>query len=171
MAIAMHPFRTVLLGAVIVALVAGCASYSGRGLKPGIATEAEVRQVMGTPAAVWEAPEGQVWAYPRGPLGRQTYLVHFSPQGTLATIEQVLDEEHFEKIKAGEMAQEDVRHLIGPPFQTVAFPRRNELAWDYRFRDTWGFSAIFSVIFDQAGRVKGTVTVREFVDDHDRHRR
>lgn len=166
----MCSFRTLFLGLVVIALFAGCASYSGRDLEPGIATEAEVRQLMGAPAATWETPEGQVWAYPRGPMGWHTYLVRFSPRGALASIEQVLDEPHFAKIKVGEMTQDDVRHVIGPPFQTVAFPRRNEVAWDYRFRDLWGYSTIFSVIFDQAGRVKGAVTVREFVDD-DRLRR
>ena len=52
----MRLFEQALLGLTILALLAGCASYSGRGLKPGIATETKVRAEMGTPAATWETP-------------------------------------------------------------------------------------------------------------------
>jgi hypothetical protein len=162
----MHWFRLALFGLTILALLAGCASYNGRGLEPGVAGENEVQQVMGVPAATWETPDGPVWAYPRGPLGTQTFLVRFDASGRLALIEQVLDEEHFAQIKA-DMAQYDVLHAIGPPFQILAFPNLNEVSWDYRFRDLWGYSSIFSAIFDQAGLVKRTFRQRENVgDDH-----
>ena len=89
-------FKAAIIGFSILALVDGCASYSGRGLKPGLSGENEVRQVMGAPAATWETPDGPVWAYPRGPLGVETFLVRFDAGGKLALIEQVLNEEHFE---------------------------------------------------------------------------
>ncbi len=149
-----------LLGLTLLALLAGCASYSGSGLKPGIATETEVMAVMGAPAATWKTPVGSVWAYPRGPWGLETFLVRFDADGKLALIEQVLDEEHFAQIKA-DMTQDDVLHLIGPPFQTLTFSNLNEVSWDYHFRDLWGYTSIFSAIFDEAGRVKRTFRQRE----------
>jgi len=155
-------FRSASLGLTILALLAGCASYSGRGLEPGIASESEVWNVMGEPAATWETPDGLAWAYPRGPLGVETFLVRFDADGKLALIEQVLDEEHFAQIKA-DMAQHDVLHVIGPPFQILTFSNLNEVSWDYRFRDLWGYSSIFSAIFDEAGRVKRTFRQRENV--------
>ncbi|MFI4922177.1 MAG: hypothetical protein ACHP6J_00495, partial [Burkholderiales bacterium] len=106
-------FGQTLLGLTILALLAGCASYSGRGLKPGIATETEVRAEMGAPAATWKTPVGYVWAYPRGPLGLETFLVRFDASGKLVLIEQVLDDAHFDRIKTG-MTQDDVLNLIGP---------------------------------------------------------
>ncbi|MGH8743167.1 MAG: outer membrane protein assembly factor BamE domain-containing protein [Burkholderiales bacterium] len=143
-----------------MALFDGCASYSGRGLKPGLSSEDEVRQVMGVPAATWETPDGPVWAYPRGPLGVETFLVQFDASGVLELIEPVLNEEHIAQIKP-DMTQDDVLHRIGPPFQTLTFSNLNEVSWDYRFRDLWGYSSIFSAIFDEAGRVKRTFRQRE----------
>ncbi|HEY6281329.1 MAG TPA: outer membrane protein assembly factor BamE [Burkholderiales bacterium] len=158
-------FRSALLGLTILALLAGCASYSGRGLKPGIATETEVREEMGAPAATWETPGGSVWAYPRGPLGLETYLVRFDASGRLELIEQVLNDERFAQIIPG-MTQDYVLHLIGPPFQTIKFPRTDDTSWDYRYRDTWSQTALFSVIFDQADLVKGTFKQREVGNGH-----
>ena len=157
-------FKSALISLTILALLAGCASYSGRGLEPGISTETEVREVMGASAASWETPGGSVLAYPRGPLGVETFLVRFDESGKLALIEQVLDEEHFAQIKA-DLTRDDVLHLIGPPFQILAFPGMNEVSWDYRFRDLWGYSTIFSAIFDEAGRVKRTLRERENAGD------
>jgi hypothetical protein len=162
----MHWIRLASLGLTILALLGGCASYNGRGLKPGLSSEDEVQQAMGVPAAAWETPDGPVWAYPRGPLGMATFLVRFDADGKLVLIEQVLDEEHFAQIRA-DMTWDDVLHVIGPPFQILAFPNLNEVSWDYRFRDLWGYSSIFSAIFDEAGLVKRTFRQRENVgDDH-----
>ena len=159
-------YRHALLGLTFLALLAGCASYSGRGLKPGIASETEVKNVMGEPAATWEMPVGSVWAYPRGPLGLETFLVRFNESGKLVLIEQVLDDERFAQIIPG-MTQDDVLHLIGPSVQIkVTYPRTDTTSWDYRYRDDWSNSALFSVIFDQAGLVKGTFKQREVGNGH-----
>ena len=161
----MRLFGQALLGLTILALLAGCASYSGRGLKPGIATETEVRAEMGALAATWKTPGRSTWAYTRGPLGLETFLVRFDASGKLELIEQVLDDDHFARIKAG-MTQDDVLHLIGPSFQIITYPRTGDTSWDYRYRDTWSQTALFSVIFDQADLVKGTFKQREVGNGH-----
>ena len=160
-AIAVSFFRSASFTLTILMLLAGCASYDGHGLKPGIASQPDVRELMGEPAATWSTPAGDVWAYPRGPLGVQTFLVRFDESGKLKTIEPVLDEDHFAQIAPG-MTHEDVLHRIGPPFQTITFPNLNQVSWDYHFTDLWGYSSIFSAIFDQAGRVVYTFKQRQF---------
>jgi outer membrane protein assembly factor BamE (lipoprotein component of BamABCDE complex) len=81
-------------------------------------------------------------------------------------IEQVMDDTHFSQIIPG-MTQDDVLHLIGPTVQIkVTYPRTEDTSWDYRYRDLWGQSALFSVIFDQTGLVKGTFKQREVGNGH-----
>ena len=62
--------------ALIFALfIAGCASYDGRGFKPGISTTDDVIQLMGQPAMRWQEPGGgELLAYPRGPAGFNTFM-------------------------------------------------------------------------------------------------
>ena len=63
----------------LVLLLAGCASYDGRGLRPGVSSEAEVRGLMGPPAIELAVDDGgKRLAYPRGPLGTQT-SAHTTP--------------------------------------------------------------------------------------------
>src|SRR5512143_1325556 len=105
--------RILLLGA---ALLAGCASYDGRGLVPGKSSAAEVEQLMGPPAEKTVEPDGDtVWFYPRGPMGRHTYAVRVAPDGVVRSVEQRLTVENLQKLVAGETTAKDVRALFGPP--------------------------------------------------------
>ena len=62
----------ILAGAV---LLAGCASYDGRGLQPGVSSADDVMALMGTPAMQWQDADGRrQLAYPRGPEGLQTFM-------------------------------------------------------------------------------------------------
>lgn len=145
---------------LLLALLASCAAYDGMGLKPGVATEVEVRRVMGEPAVVLPNPDGsRQMAYPRGPFGTQTFMVQVSREGTLQEIQQVLNEDRFYRIQPG-LTREDVLRLIGPPAESMDFPRLQQVAWDYRYQDTWGYTAILSVMFDRQDRVVGKVTRR-----------
>ncbi len=149
-------------------LLAACASYQGYGLKPGVATDAEVRKAMGPPAVQFANPDGsRDLAYPRGPLGTQTFMVHVGADGKLRAIEQVLDDDHFFHIQPG-MTKDEVLHRIGPPGETMGFSRSGNFAWDYRFTDTWGYLAIFSVTFDRDGVVVSKFTHR--IERNDRGR-
>jgi outer membrane protein assembly factor BamE (lipoprotein component of BamABCDE complex) len=141
-------------------LLASCASYDGRGLRPGVSTEAEVRQVMGEPAMQLPDPDGsRALVYPRGPLGSQTYMVHVGRDGVVQSIEPVLSDATFNAIQPG-MTQEEVLRLIGPPRETMSFARLGHVAWDYKYQDTWGYPAIFSVTFDRDGRVVSKISQR-----------
>jgi hypothetical protein len=145
---------------VLAAFAAGCAAYDGLGLRPGVASEDQVRRTMGEPALELRNPDGsRQMAYPRGPFGNQTYMVQIGPDGLLQAIRPALTDDNFYRIQPGQ-TRDDVLRLIGPPWESAEFPRLQQVAWDYRYQDTWGYIAIFSVMFDREGRVVGKVSRR-----------
>jgi hypothetical protein len=149
-------------GAAAMLLAAGCASYSGWGLKPGASTVDEVRQIMGEPAKTCPlAGGGQNLVYPRGPAGLHTYNVLVDKDGVLARIENVLEESGFARIQRGKTTRDEVLCLLGPPFIETYFKVRNETVWDYRFLDAWGYESRFHVLYDGAGIVTGTMQIRD----------
>jgi len=144
-----------------LALLSACAGFAHYGLEAGRSSEADVRGAMGTPAMEFANPDGtRQLAYPTGPLGTQTHMAFISGDGKLVRLEQVLDEAHFARIVPGQSTREDVRRLIGPPFQTLEFRNLGQVAWDYHFMDAWGYLADLSVMIDGAGRVAGKVVKR-----------
>jgi len=128
-----YVLKFVLLG---TALLAGCASYDGRGLIPAKSTAAEVEQLMGPPAEKIGEPAGDtVWFYPRGPAGRQTYAVRIAPDGVMRSIEQRLTVENLNKLLAGETTARDVRALFGPPSYITRLDRQQRDVWEYRMKN------------------------------------
>jgi hypothetical protein len=155
-----------LISALIATmLLTACASYSGSGLKPGVANLEQVQSLMGQPAMRWQDADGSVQlAYPRGPYGFHTYMVKLGPDGRLQSIENVLDEKSFGRIRAG-LSKDEVLRLIGPPDESrsVYYKARDELAWDWRFREIYGDPARFIVLFDAtAGTVRSSMILREY---------
>ena len=149
-------FRFAMLAALALA---GCASYTGRSLPPG-ATEAEVRAAMGNPAAVYANADGsRRLAYPKGPYGTETYMADIGPDGRLASVRNALSDDTFFQIRPG-MHRDEVLRLIGPPSDSMAFPRQGHYALDWRFIDTWGYTAIFSVTFDGRDVVVSKISQR-----------
>lgn len=146
---------------VLVGLLgAGCASYDGNTLKPGVSTEAEVRGVMGQPRAEFPALDGsRRLAYPHGPLGAQTFMAEVGPDGRVRSVRQVLNDETFHQVQAG-MTRDEILQLIGPPGDTMAFSRLRQTSWEWRYVDTWGYRAIFSVNFGEGGVVVSKFTRR-----------
>jgi outer membrane protein assembly factor BamE (lipoprotein component of BamABCDE complex) len=65
----------------------------------------------------------------------------------------------FSRVSEG-MTQGQVEQLIGPPDDTMGFPLSHTVAWDYLYQDTWGYTAEFSVTFDQGGRVVSKLSKR-----------
>lgn len=145
-------------------LLAACASYSGRGLKPGVDGLENVLQLMGQPAMRWQNADGTVQlAYPHGPAGHHTYMVTIAADGRLRQIENVLDERYFARIQPG-MSKNEVLHILGPSFPgwTAYFERRDELVWEWRYCDAWNRSARFDVLFDNTkGTVRSTMSLPE----------
>jgi hypothetical protein len=121
--------------AVIAALIAGCASYSGSGLVPGQSTVEDVEAVMGAPTLVREAADGEktLW-YPRLPLGRESFAARIDPDGTLLSLEQRLTGENIAKLRPNQSTAEDVLDLLGPPYRIYQYPRMQREAWEYQLR-------------------------------------
>ena len=149
---------TVLLGA--------CASYSGTGLAPGEARLEQVEALMGPPVLRWQDADGSIQlAYPRGPAGFETFMVKLGPNGRLQSIANVLNERTFAGIRAG-MTKDEVLRLIGPPdySRSAYFKARDELAWEWRIRQSYGDPIHFVVLFDAtAGTARSTLIVPEFL--------
>jgi hypothetical protein len=153
---------------LLVLLAAACASYDGRGLRPGVSSEDEVRRTMGPPALELSNPDGsRQLAYPRGPLGTETFMVRIGRDGLVQGMDQVLRDETFYRIVPG-ITKDDVLRLIGPPSEIMDFPRLQQVAWEYRYQDSWGYTAFLSVMIDRQGLVAGRTTRR--IDRNDRGR-
>lgn len=151
--------KPIVLAACAV-LACACAGYGGSDLRPGSATEAQVRASMGQPAMERSDPDGGRHLYfPRGPLGNQTFVADLGADGVLRAVRPVLDDDTFNRIRPG-MTGEEVLRMIGPPRETMRFANLGQTAWDYKFRDTWGYDAIFSVMVDGNGIVVGKFTRR-----------
>jgi len=131
--------------------ISACASYGGSSLVPGASTEAQVRATMGAPAIEFANAEGgKDLFYPRGPMGTDTFKATVDKDGVLRALRNVLNDATFDGVKPG-MTEEQVLRMIGPPGKTMPFPTSRTHAWDYRYVDTWGYYATFSVTFDARG--------------------
>ena len=150
----------IVAAAFAALLVASCASYDGRGLRPGESSEADVRGLMGSPALELATDDGgKRLAYPRGPLGTQTFMADIGRDGRFEGVRQVLNDDTFNGIRPGQ-TRNDVLVRIGPPGETMQFPLSGNTAWDYRYKDTWGYLAVLSVTFDGNGIVLSRFTRR-----------
>lgn len=133
--------------------LSGCAAYDGFTLRSGASTEAEVRSLMGAPALEFAGPDGsKELVYPRGPMGSQTFMAEVGRDGVLRGVRAVLSDDTFNRIQPG-MTQDEILRMIGPPRDTERFARLAQTAWDWKYVDTWGYPSIFSVMFDDQGRV------------------
>ncbi|HET9579423.1 MAG TPA: hypothetical protein VFP44_16450 [Usitatibacter sp.] len=156
--------RTLYVASLLV--LGACASYDGRSLRPGASSEDEVRRVMGPPAMEFRNPDGsRELAYPRGPLGTQTFMADVSRDGVLQAVRPVLTDDIFRTIEPG-MTRDQVVRLIGPPGDVMEFPRMGQVSYEYRFMDTWHYLALFSVNFDRNDIVVGKFTRRIERNDH-----
>lgn len=120
--------------AVILLLLAGCASFSGRGLVPGESTEADVIATMGAPAERRPgvtAGETVLW-FPRLPYGRESYAARIAADGKLIAIEQRLREENLEKLERNKTTDEQAHDVFGPPWRVDQNPRMQREIWTYQ---------------------------------------
>ena len=108
-----------IIAFALAALAVGCAT-EGRGLVAGQSTAADVEARMGPAADKRPAPGGEtVYYYPRLPWGYATYAARIAPDGRLVALEQRLTPENTERLKVGATRAEQVRDLLGPPFEPM----------------------------------------------------
>jgi hypothetical protein len=149
------------LFAASAALLTACAAVGLARLEPGKASEADIRHALGEPAKVYTLPDGsRQLSFPENPAGTQTYMAFLKPDGRLDRVEQVLTEKQFQRIERGTTTSEELERLIGPPWRVVDFPNKRQVAWDYVYRDSWGYTVDFSVMLDERRIVAEIANVR-----------
>lgn len=113
------------------------------------------------PAARIAMPDGtERRFYTSGPMGTTTFRVDVSTTGAVLSRKQVLSDEVFGAIRPGMHASE-VFALIGPPFGKTRFDATHTTAWDYHYRDAWGYGAELSVMMNDDDVVVGRFSARE----------
>ena len=151
-------------------LIAGCASFDGRSLVPGKATEAEVTALMGAPALELKRPNGDTWLYfTRYPFGRATFVATVGPDKVLRGIEQRLNYRDITKVKQG-MRADEVRELLGPPREIMRLPRQQRDVWEYPWRHAVKELRMLWVQFSDDGVVREVVEMHDYENDPENDR-
>ena len=70
-----------------------------------------------------------------------------------------LNDDIIGRVTLGQSEQE-ITGLLGIPHRRVRFDNLKSTAWDYRYRDSWGYWVDFSVMIGDDGRVVNKVSVR-----------
>ena len=148
---------------VAVLLLAGCASYDGRGLVPGQSTVREVEALMGAPADRRTGPNGDtVLYYPRGPAGMHTYAVRVSSGGVLRSIDQVLTVENLPKLVPGVTTSDQVREQFGPPARVSRLDRQQRDVWEYHMHNLLQESYFLFVQLSYDGIVREVLFLKDY---------
>jgi len=147
-----------------LALLAGCASFSGSSLVPGKSTRAEVEATMGRPAEVLSRPNGDTLLYySRLPFGREIYVATVGADGMLRGIDQRLTRQNIARVASGTQAKE-VRELLGPPFRVVRMARMERDVWEYPWREIED-RRILWVQFSNDGQVREVIEMHDYESD------
>ena len=130
--------NTILSRAVLVLFpalfAAGCANFAA--IEPGASAQ-QIETLAGAPANVWKNADGsEVWEYPRGPLGVETYMVTLGSDRVVREVRQVLRDETISKLHVG-MSRDEVRRLLGRPRDIGFSDLNDEEIWSWRYRE-WG---------------------------------
>jgi hypothetical protein len=151
-----------LAGALIVA---GCASFDGRGLVPGQARAADVEALMGTPAErATQANGNTLLYYSRLPEGRKTYVATIGPDGLLRGIEQRLNFETMGKIIPNSTSAKEVRQLLGPPYRVARMDRLQRDVWEYPWQNAED-RRILWVQFSDDGIAREVIEMHDYESD------
>ena len=140
-------------------LAAGCANFAA--ISSGDSAQA-VEARAGAPAMVWKNADGsEVWEYPLGPLGVETYMVTLGSDRAVREVRQVLSEEYISRLHVG-MSRDEVRRLVGRP-RDIGFSGLNdEEIWSWRYQEQ--NAMFFNVLFDRAaGTVRTTLRLEEIL--------
>ncbi len=153
-----------LLLLALAACLAGCANLTA--VSSGMPAQ-QVQAKLGAPETIRKNADGsEVWEYPGGPLGRQTYMVTLGSDRAVQEVHQVLNDEYFSRVRAG-MSRDEVRRLLGKPGEIMVFGARDEEVWSWRYQQQ--NPMFFNVLFDRtAGTVRTTQRIEEILYmDHD----
>ena len=150
---------------VLTLLLAGCASFDGRGLVPGKSTAAEAEKLMGEPAQrLAFANGGSALYFSRLPGGRAMYVVTVGSDGVMKSIEQRMEPATFAKVVANTWTKKEVIELLGPPGNQGRFERLQREWWEYRYRQVPDFRVV-TVQFSYDGVVREMYDMRDWEEE------
>ncbi len=159
----MKPIRLIAAAAL---LLAGCASYNGRGLVGGVSTAADVEALMGKPAEQLKAADGDtIWFYSRQPSGRQMYAARIGPDGRMRSIEQTLTEQNIRNLVPGVTTIAQAREILGPPWRISRFERQQRDLWEYTMINITQWDYYLDVQFSYDGIVREVMMLKDYTKE------
>ena len=134
----------------LASLLTGCASYAPDAGIVGLTSDQVIARLGAPDPAPPSQPPSRL-DFPRGPMGKHTYVVRFDDQGKATRFEQVLTEERFAKIVPG-MSSEEVIEQIGISRSSFGLARDRGFVWSYRYENP--FCQWFQVEFSIDSKVR-----------------
>jgi hypothetical protein len=160
-------FRIFIQAAILVAALAGCASFDGYSLVPGKSTAAEVEATMGPPHERYGAPGGDsVWMYSRQPIGRRNFAVTVAANGVVRSVEQRLTEANLRSLVAGQTTMQQTRELLGPPWLFSRNDRMQRNVWTWKMYNLVDIEHTLHVQFSDDGLVREVLMLRDWPDEN-----
>ncbi len=136
--------RSVGVRLLAALLLAACGTYGPGKLQPG-QSEADARAELGEPTTRSPLPNGGARLdYARGPMGRHTWRVELDGTGKVASISQLLTEQNFESLRAGD-TRDAVVDRLGPATNVHVGWRGVGTVWLYRYETPPPYCRLFSV--------------------------
>ena len=118
---------------VLAAALTACAAPERQTLG---SPAAHIAQQVGPPQVRVALPDGgERWVYSRQPAGQQAFHLVMDASGHLQRVEQVLQEAHFQRLRAGQDRREDVAQYFGPPALLERVASFKGDIWTYRIRE------------------------------------
>src|SRR5262245_29404347 len=108
-------------------VLAACAS--GPGLVPGQSTVADIEAKH--PAEKRAVGGETVYYFPQLPWGYASYAARVGADGKLIAVEQRLTEENLKKVVRDKTTRDEVRDLLGPPWEPIYYARMERDVWTY----------------------------------------
>jgi hypothetical protein len=116
--------------AFLTLLLAACAS--GPSLVPGQSTASDVEARH--PAEKRVVGGETVYYFPQLPWGYSSYAARVGADGKLIAVEQRLTEQNLKKVVRDKTTGDEVRDLLGPPWEPIYYPRMERDVWTYPMR-------------------------------------
>jgi hypothetical protein len=111
-------------------VLAGCAS--GPNLVPGQSTAADVEARH--PAEKRVVGGETVYYFPQHPWGYRSDAARVGADGKLIAVEQRLTEQNLKKVVRDKTTGNEVRDLLGPPWEPIYYARMERNVWTYPMR-------------------------------------
>ena len=161
--------RWVAVSAVAAACAALTACMVPQWQKPGTPSDV-IAKGMGQPHVRVLLPDGgERWVYSYQPAGQQVYHMVFDGQHTLRSVEQVLDEYHFQQLRRGVDNRQSVFEYFGKPALVEHVGNFNGDIWTYRIQQN-SLDRQAHVFIDPQGVVQRVMFTDEpRMDDDRRH--